>query len=309
MLAERQQVIHALYPQIEKQVNREILLQAPVAGDLRFLLSVLRILPDLERSHHSVVEIASRANHILSQDLSPRARGLVERMGNLVCGMWRQAADSWYQRDRSAAFTLAARDQEMDELRSKLDIRTCLRTDDTAGGGGDDAGGVLLRASCRPRRQHRPPGDLPGRISDRLARWASRPGTPATARISADHLIGRTGSAILTRCCTVLVDGFAAGMWQLNRPASAATVTVEPDLGHGWCASALLGVDLGVYRGCSLRARPVRRHGWAACCPHAGRTSRGHSCRYHPGRRQHPGGSGAGEDRWDAGGDRPVHAG
>jgi len=87
---------------------------------LRFLLSVLRILPDLERSHHSVVEIASRASHILSQDLSPRARGLVERMGNLASGMWRQAADSWYQRDRSAAFTLAARDQEMDELHSSL---------------------------------------------------------------------------------------------------------------------------------------------------------------------------------------------
>jgi phosphate uptake regulator len=31
VLAERQQVIHALYPQIEKQVHREILLQAPVA--------------------------------------------------------------------------------------------------------------------------------------------------------------------------------------------------------------------------------------------------------------------------------------
>jgi phosphate transport system protein len=116
VLAECQQVIHALYPQIEKQAQREILLQAPVAGDLRFLLSVLRILPDLERSHHSVVEIASRASHILSEDLSPRA----ERIGNLVSGMWRQAADSWYQRDRAAAFTLAARDQEMDELRSSL---------------------------------------------------------------------------------------------------------------------------------------------------------------------------------------------
>ena len=54
------------------------------------------------------------------QDLSPRAQGLVEQMGNLASGRWRQAADSWYQRDRSAAFTLAARDQEMDELRSSL---------------------------------------------------------------------------------------------------------------------------------------------------------------------------------------------
>jgi phosphate transport system protein len=91
-----------------------------VAGDLRFLLSVLRILPDLERSHHSVVEIASRANHILGEDLSPRCRGLVERMGDLASGMWCLAADSWYQRDRSAAAELAGRDEMMDELRASL---------------------------------------------------------------------------------------------------------------------------------------------------------------------------------------------
>ncbi len=116
VLTERQRTIDALYPEIEELVNREILLQAPVASDLRFLLSVLRIAPELERSHRLVVQIASRANHILSEDLSPRSRGLVERMGNLVSDMWRQAADSWYQRDRSAAFTLSERDNEMDEL-------------------------------------------------------------------------------------------------------------------------------------------------------------------------------------------------
>jgi phosphate transport system protein len=120
VLAERQQVIRALYPEIEKLVHREILLQAPVASDLRFLLSVQRILPDLERSHHSVVEIASRANHILSEDLSPRTRGLIDRMGNLVSDMWRQAADSWYQRDPSAALALAERDEEIDALHASL---------------------------------------------------------------------------------------------------------------------------------------------------------------------------------------------
>ena len=116
VLTERQQTIDALYPEIEELVNREILLQAPVASDLRFLLSVLRIAPELERSHRLVVQIASRANHILSGDLSPRSRGIIERMGNLVSDMWRQAADSWYQRDRSAAITLSERDDEMDEL-------------------------------------------------------------------------------------------------------------------------------------------------------------------------------------------------
>jgi phosphate transport system protein len=120
-LTEREQVIDALYPQVEAMANREILLQAPVASDLRFLLSVLRIVPELERSHDLVVQIASRATHILGDDLSPRSRGLVERMGALAAGMWREAVDSWYQRDRSAAARLAERrDDEMDELYASL---------------------------------------------------------------------------------------------------------------------------------------------------------------------------------------------
>jgi phosphate transport system protein len=120
VLNEREQVIDALYREIEELVNREILLQAPVATDLRFLLSVLRIVPELERSHDLVMQIASRSNHILGDDLSPRSRGLVERMGTLASEMWRQAADSWYQRDRSAALALETRDDEMDELHASL---------------------------------------------------------------------------------------------------------------------------------------------------------------------------------------------
>ena len=119
-LAERDKVVHALYPEIEQLANREILLQAPVAGDLRFLLAVLRILPEIEQSHDLVVQIASRANHFLSDDLSPRTRGLAERMGKLAADLWRQAADCWYQRDRTAAFALSERDDEMDELYSSL---------------------------------------------------------------------------------------------------------------------------------------------------------------------------------------------
>jgi phosphate transport system protein len=120
VLIERERAIDSLYPEIEELVNREIVLQAPVAVDLRFLLSVLRIVPELERSHDLVVSIATRANHSLNTDLSPRAVRLTGRMGDLAAAMWRQAADSWYQRDRSAAFELRERDEEMDELHSSL---------------------------------------------------------------------------------------------------------------------------------------------------------------------------------------------
>jgi phosphate transport system protein len=120
LLAERELVIDSLYREIEQLVDREIALQAPVASDLRFLLSVLRIVPELERSHHLVVHIAYRAGYILREGLSPRCRELVERMGALASTTWREAADAWYQRDRSAAVTLGQRDEEMDELHASL---------------------------------------------------------------------------------------------------------------------------------------------------------------------------------------------
>ena len=119
-LAERDQVIDELYPGIEDLADRELVLQQPLASDLRFLISVLRVVPELERSHDLVVNIARRASYILSEDLSPRSRGLIEQMGNLASDMWREAVDCWRERDRSAAVALDQRDDEMDEMYASL---------------------------------------------------------------------------------------------------------------------------------------------------------------------------------------------
>ena len=120
VLAEREQAIDALYREIDELASREILLQAPVASDLRFLLSVLRVVPELERSHDLVIQIASRAGHGLSEDLSPGSRRLVERLGDLAWGMWRQVGDSWRHRDRSVALALSERHDQMSELHASL---------------------------------------------------------------------------------------------------------------------------------------------------------------------------------------------
>lgn len=119
-LAERDQAIDALYQEIEQLASREILLQAPVAADLRFLLTVLRIAPELERTHDLECQIVSRAGHLLAAELSPRCRGLIERMGELACDMWRQAADGWYQQEGSAAPVLVKANDEMRELHTSL---------------------------------------------------------------------------------------------------------------------------------------------------------------------------------------------
>jgi phosphate transport system protein len=119
-LAERDRVIDALYPEIEDLADRELLLQAPVASDLRLLVSVLRVVPELERSHDLVVDIARRATHILSDDLTARTRTLIGQMGNLAADMWRETVDCWRDRDRSAAAALGERDDEMKELYASL---------------------------------------------------------------------------------------------------------------------------------------------------------------------------------------------
>ena len=121
VLAERDQVIDALYTETDELVNREILLQAPVASDLRFLLSVLRIVPELERSHDLVVEIARKADHHSQRGpLAAQPRARRAGWGTSHANMWRQAADAWYKRDRAAAFALDERDDEMDDLHASL---------------------------------------------------------------------------------------------------------------------------------------------------------------------------------------------
>ncbi len=64
--------------------------------------------------------IAARATRVPGMELSPRCSGLIERMGDLACDMWRRAADSWHQRDSSAVLALASADEEMDELHASL---------------------------------------------------------------------------------------------------------------------------------------------------------------------------------------------
>jgi phosphate transport system protein len=120
VLAEREQVIDALYREIDKLASREILLQAPVASDLRFLLSVVRIVPELERSHDLVVQIAARADRVPVDGLSPGSRSLIERMGDVAAAMWRQVADSWRHRDVSVAMALGNRHDAMNELHAGL---------------------------------------------------------------------------------------------------------------------------------------------------------------------------------------------
>src|SRR2546421_1316976 len=88
-LVDSDKKIDDLYCDIEELVQRQFALQSPMARDMRFLLSVLRIVPELERSGDLAEHIAARAARGLSSALTPRIRGLVEQMGKVGTEMWR----------------------------------------------------------------------------------------------------------------------------------------------------------------------------------------------------------------------------
>ena len=120
LVSERETAIDGLYHEIENLGDKLLVLQAPVVGDFRLVISMLRIVPELERSHDLVVHIGEHATHMLGDELSPRSRGLVQRMGETATEMWTQAAKAWSQRDPEAAEALEERDDDMDSLHGAL---------------------------------------------------------------------------------------------------------------------------------------------------------------------------------------------
>jgi len=120
VLSERESIIDGLYRELEGLVNDQLEVRGPMASDLRLLLSVLRIVPELERSHDLVVHIAEHATHSLGGELSPRSRGLVQTMGDTAVEMWNQATNAWWQRDSDVADVLEERDDDLDGLHAAL---------------------------------------------------------------------------------------------------------------------------------------------------------------------------------------------
>jgi len=127
-LAQQDSVVDRLYADVEAVVERQLTLQSPIASDLRFLLAVLRILPELERSGDLTAHIASRAARGLGAELPPRVRLLVQRMGEVGVEMWREVAEAFGERDAEAASRLREHDDELDDLHSALTAELASQT-------------------------------------------------------------------------------------------------------------------------------------------------------------------------------------
>jgi phosphate transport system protein len=113
-------LLDQLESDIEHVAERELLTQQPMARDMRYLVSVLRVVPELERSGDLAEHIASRAVTTAGATLTPGVRGLLEQMGATCVDMWRAAADAWADRDPDTAQALDEVDDRLDRLHDDL---------------------------------------------------------------------------------------------------------------------------------------------------------------------------------------------
>jgi phosphate transport system protein len=127
-LTEKDCLVDQLEAELEQVTERELLTQTPMAGDMRFLVSVLRVVPELERSGDLAEHIAQRAAAGLALRLTPVVRGLLEQMGGICSNMWRRAADAWVERDAGAHADLDSADDQLDLLQERL-VRELERAD------------------------------------------------------------------------------------------------------------------------------------------------------------------------------------
>lgn len=129
-LVETDPTIDALQADIEALVQTELLRQRLAPVQLRYLVTVLRIVPELERSADLVEHLALRTQLALVDRISASSRGLIGEMSALAVGMWWHAAAAYRARDSGAVASLRSQDDHLDDLHVQLTSQlACERLD------------------------------------------------------------------------------------------------------------------------------------------------------------------------------------
>lgn len=101
---------------IEDACFQQLALQSPVAGDLRQLVSIIKIVGELERSADLAVNICKAARRIYGHDLDPVLRGLISKMSEQAQQLFIAAMDAFENNDVPKAAAIDDMDSFLDGL-------------------------------------------------------------------------------------------------------------------------------------------------------------------------------------------------
>jgi phosphate transport system protein len=113
--------IDRMFIDIEKRTLALMAQQAPVAGDLRLVVVILRVVNDLERAGDLAYNVAKMAQ--LEDFCTPGLKGvraLVAELGAAAADLMSAAIDAWAAKDADLAAEISLRDDRLDDLDSEL---------------------------------------------------------------------------------------------------------------------------------------------------------------------------------------------
>jgi phosphate transport system protein len=124
--------IDRMFLDIEKRSLTLLAQQAPVAGDLRLIVAILRVVNDLERVGDLAYNIAKLVQLEDFCEPGPKAlHALVAELGQAAGHLIGKAIDAWAAKDETLAADLAREDDRIDELHAQL-IHSLLELNDQA---------------------------------------------------------------------------------------------------------------------------------------------------------------------------------
>ncbi len=112
--------IDALEEEVNSECARLIALRAPIAGDLRTVLTVMKIATSLERCGDYAKNLAKRALVLGTMAQIPGAAGAIRRMARQVGLLLKDALDAFVTRDAGLAEEVRQRDHEVDQMYNAL---------------------------------------------------------------------------------------------------------------------------------------------------------------------------------------------
>jgi phosphate transport system protein len=105
---------------IEDRCFQQLALQAPVAGDLRQLVAIIKIVAELERSADLTVNICKAARRIYGHDIDPILRGLISKMSEQAQQLYIAAMEAFESNDAAKAAAIDDIDSFLDGLQRQF---------------------------------------------------------------------------------------------------------------------------------------------------------------------------------------------
>ncbi|MEM7272190.1 MAG: phosphate signaling complex protein PhoU [Actinomycetota bacterium] len=115
-LIDADDAIDDLSVQLEERCYQIIALQAPMAGDLRKIITISKVVAEIERSADLMVNICKASRRMYGAELTPRIRGVLQSMSKEANKLLRLSLDAFADENVSLASALADIDDELDQL-------------------------------------------------------------------------------------------------------------------------------------------------------------------------------------------------